>query len=162
MNATKVNLATIVPSAAKACDACPWRKTNQGKKHAHGFYTKTNLTRLWNQIRRGNGMQSCHPTDPNHPDHGAKPDSTPRECSGSVLVVLHEVKAMASEDRNITKETIAAYQAARAKRGLTKSGILWWVVKRIQLGGVPFVGAPKLPAVAEDDAIGLPSYLAEG
>ena len=91
----------------KPCAQCPWRRSNQGKKHAFGFYTKANLRRLWNQVRGGGNAQSCHLTDPSHPDHiavGAKADSEARECPGSVIVVKREIAKMANKDRVIDSE----------------------------------------------------------
>ena len=151
----------------KACKQCPWRLSNQGKRHFGSFYTKKNLTRLWNQIRRGGGMQSCHLTDPSHPDHltaGCHRDAETRECPGSVLLVLNEVRQhMADETGLVSKQAIERYQKERRRRwGLTKSGILYWVVQRIQLGGKPMFGGPKLPEVEADDGVGLPVYLREG
>lgn len=147
------------------CDQCPWRLSNQGKKHKFGFYNKVNLTRLWGQIRRGGGEQSCHLTDPSHPDHvavGAKEGATAKECPGSVIVVLREVEQMAGPDRVVTPESVLRYKAAR-KKGLTKNGIAYWVVSRLQFGGVPFFGGPKLPEVdVHDIEIGLPEVLREG
>jgi hypothetical protein len=147
------------------CDQCPWRLSNQGKRHQFGFYTLANLRRLWNQIRRGGGAQSCHLTDPSHPDHvavGAKPEATARECPGSVIVVLREVEQMANAERVVTPESMARYRSTR-KKGLTKEGILFWVVSRLQYGGVPFVGGVKLPDVDVTDAtVGLPEVLRHG
>ena len=51
------------------CTGCPWRTANHGTPHPGGFYRRTNLRRLWARIRQGGGIQSCHPTDPGHPDH---------------------------------------------------------------------------------------------
>ena len=73
-----------------ACDQCPWRRSNHGKPTRGGFFRKDNLRRLWGQLRGASpdsmgGRQSCHLTDPSHPDHieaGAKPDAKPRECPG--------------------------------------------------------------------------------
>jgi hypothetical protein len=109
------------------------------------------VQRLWNGIRRGN-PQSCHPTDPNHPDHiaaGAKPGSEPQECPGAVILVLRECETMARYGRDgntVDDQAITRYLRAH-KDGLTKSGILYWVVQRIQFGGVPFFGGAKLPQV---------------
>lgn len=152
------------PPALSPCEACPWRAANQGKKHKLGFYTKANLTRLWNGIRRGN-PQSCHPTDPTHPDHvacGAKPDSTPRECAGAVILVLREAEAMAAhapDGVSVGPEEVDAYWAAR-KKGLTRDGVLYWMLQRLGLGGVPYLGGQPLPKVDPDDKrIALPEYL---
>ena len=116
------------------CDACPWRVANHGKRHKHGFYTKRNLQRLWNQIRRGGGVQSCHPTDPGHPDHGAKPDSKAQECGGSVILVTRELRrlAMLSGDPNhIDGKYIPAYLAlSRVNKGLTTTGLMYYLLSR--------------------------------
>lgn len=146
-----------------ACAQCPWRKSNHGKKHRFGFYTKANLRRLWNQIRQGGGVQSCHLTDPSHPDHvavGTKLDAKAQECPGSVIVVLREVGKMAT-DGVVDDVGLDRYRKNR-KRGLTKTGILYWVVSRMQMGGVPFIGGPKLPTVHDDPEIGLPAELEAG
>ena len=137
----------------RPCDQCPWRLTNQGKRHRFGFYTKANLRRLWNQVRGGGRPQSCHLTDPSHPEHaavGAKPDSTPRECPGSVILIKREIRAMADETGTVSPTSIDRYLATR-RRGITKRGILYWVVQRIQLAGVPMVGGNPLPEVDVDD-----------
>lgn len=147
------------------CAQCPWRRENQGKKHKHGFYTKANLRRLWNQIRDGGAPQSCHLTDPSHPDHvsaGAKPAATAQECPGAVIVVLREVKQMATENNVIEAPRIEQYLRDRKKHGLKKSGIQYWVVQRIAFGGVPLIGSPKLPDVEDDMNVGLPKELEIG
>jgi hypothetical protein len=150
---------------AKPCDQCPWRLANQGKKHKFGFYTKANLRRLWNQVRGGGTAQSCHLTDPSHEDHiavGAKPGATAQECPGSVILVLREVQRMADANNVIDDAAPKRYLAVR-KKGLTKSGILYWVFRRIHLSGVPYIGGEKLPEVDQDDPnIGLPAELREG
>ena len=146
------------------CAACPWRTENHLKRHRFGFYTKKNLTRLWNQIRGGGAPQSCHPTDTSHPDHvacGAKGDK-PKECAGSVILVLREMKRMAdfAEDKkSIGPEEIDQYKAVR-KKGLNRGGMAYWLVSRLGLGGVPFVGGAPLPQVdIDDDRISLPVFL---
>lgn len=154
------------PPLKNPCPQCPWRTSNQGKRHFGHFYTKVNLRRLWNQIRKGGGMQSCHLTDPQHPDHiaaGCKEDSVARECPGSVILVLREVAKMANEKNVVDTPGMEAYQKSRKKYGLTKSGLRYWLIERIQMGGVAFFGGPKLPEVNVDDAeIGLPEDLREG
>jgi hypothetical protein len=144
----------------KPCAQCPWRLSNQGKRHFGSFYTKTNLRRLWNQVRGGGAQQSCHLTDPQHPDHiaaGAKPDSVASECPGSVILVMRELRKISEIDNgNVDKNTVTEYLRMR-KKGLTESGLLYWVVSRHQLGGVQYLGGPKLPQVNEaDPEIGLP------
>jgi hypothetical protein len=147
------------------CAQCPWRLSNQGKPHEFKFYTKGNLRRLWNQIRRGGRAQSCHLTDPSHPDHvavGAKPGATVQECPGSVILVLREVKKMANGNSVIEPEDLDRYRATR-RTGLTNNGIAYWLVSRMHHAGMPFIGGAKLPDVDIDDPeIGLPASLEEG
>jgi hypothetical protein len=149
----------------KPCDQCPWRLTNQGKKHKLGFYTKSNLRRLWNQIRGGGRAQSCHLTDPSHPDHvavGAKPGATARECPGSVIIVLRELERMKNSDGVIDTSQVEHYFLTR-KRGLTKRGILYWIMQRVKLANVKLMNVDgPLPSVnINDKAIGLPRFLRE-
>lgn len=146
------------------CAACPWRTENHGKRHRFGFYTKQNLIRLWNGIRRGGDM-SCHPTDPSHPEHvacGAKPGSKPKECAGSVILALREMRKIADlspDKKAIDVEQVDQYLATR-KKGLTKTGIVHWVIQRLGFGGVPYVGGSPMPVVNEDDArVSLPVFL---
>jgi len=134
------------------CEHCPWRLSNHGKRTPWGFYTKANLTRLWNQIRRGGKGQSCHPTDPSHKDHieaGAKPGANPQECAGAIILVRREFAAAADETGKINDETLARYKRDR-KDGLTRSGLIYWLLSRLQLGGTPF-GQDKLPEVNDDE-----------
>lgn len=153
------------PTKTSPCTACPWRLANQGRRHPGGFYTVKNLTRLWGQIRRGGGIQTCHPTDPSHPDHGAKEGSVPQECLGSVILVLREVEAMTENIagvRTITNAACTRYLARpdAKKRGLTKTGVMFWVIQRIQLANATFVGEPPIPEVDRiDKEVDLPSSL---
>jgi hypothetical protein len=145
-----------------ACDQCPWRKANQGKHTPWGFYNKANLTRLWRQIRGGGARQSCHPTDPSHPDHiaaGAKPGAAPRECPGSVILIFREMERMKGPNDLVDGDSTKAYLKSRRK-GLTKTGIMYWLISRFKMGDTPFFGEGKLPNVDVDDPeIGLPEYL---
>lgn len=143
----------------RPCEQCPWRLANQGTKHPLGFYTRANLRRLWNQLRGGGRPQSCHLTDPTHPDHvaaGAKPGARPKECPGSVIVIKRELLKMANGASVLTPSHVDVYLAAN-RNGLTKRGILYWAVERIACAGVPFFGGEPLPEVdVEDSSIGLP------
>lgn len=154
-----------LPQLKKPCEQCPWRRSNQGKRHFGSFYSKKNLTRLWNQVRNGQGVQSCHLTDPSHPDHivaGAKESSEPRECPGSVILVMREIHQMKDAEGVVSNEGVLAY-LKRRKKGITKMGVVGWIVGRIQHGGVPFIGGPKMIEVdVGDEEIGLPDYLKEG
>jgi hypothetical protein len=149
----------------KPCAQCPWRTANQGKRHFGSFYSKKNLTRLWRQVRGGGNPQSCHLTDPSHPDHiaaGAREDSKPRECPGSVILIARELRMMEKlGGGQITVEGTEKYWKLR-KRGLTKKGVHYWLVQRVQFGHVPMLGGPPLPKVDENDPeINLPKDLAE-
>ena len=117
------------------CAACPWRTANHGKRHKHSFYTKRNLTRLWNQIRRGGRIQSCHPTDPGHRDHEAKPGSTPQECAGSVILVTRELRhacGLGGKQTELTVDNVEDYlrKHSRDRKGLTRSGMRYFTVVR--------------------------------
>lgn len=134
----------------RPCEHCPWRIANHGKPTPWGFYRAANLSRLWNQIRRGGHPQGCHPTDPSHPDHvaaGAKPGATPQECPGSVILVYREFEKLeAFGNGTITNQAISTYLKTE-KTGLTKSGNAYWLIDRYKFGGVPFFGGPKMPEV---------------
>lgn len=146
------------------CKQCPWRTENHGKPHPFGFYKKANVTRLWNQLRRGGNSMSCHPTDPSHPDHvasGTPTDAKTRECAGAVILIRRELSSIAGPARELTTEGLGAYLKHR-KKGLTKDGFRYWAIQRIHFGKVPLIGGPPLPEVNEDDAaISLPAHLAE-
>jgi hypothetical protein len=154
---------------SKPCAQCPWRFSNQGKRHFGGFYTKRNLQSMWNALRRGGGKQSCHLTDPRHPDHitaGAAPNATPQECPGSVILIVRELKRIMSsvyigEDGAVNTEALVAYLRDKSRRRLSRDGILYWGVQRAgPLAGVPFVGGRPLPIVDDEDLeIGLPEWI---
>ena len=148
------------------CDQCPWRKSNQGTRHKFGFYRKDNLTRLWNALRRGGAGQSCHPTDPRHPDHvacGAKPGSKPQECIGAVILIMRELEQIdeirkKAGDKVIEPKHIDQYLATR-KKGLTRKGLHYWMIARVMLGHVPFGEGPLPEADHKDKRIALPVHL---
>ncbi len=116
-------------------------------------------------MRGGGQPQSCHLTDPSHPDHikaGASPNAKAKECPGAVILIMREAaRAVEPGTREVNEVGIKHYQKHR-KKGLTKHGLLYWLVQRITMAGVPFMGGPKLPEVDVDDPeIGLPDYLEE-
>jgi hypothetical protein len=146
---------------SKPCAQCPWRLSNQGTRSPGAFYTKANLRRLWRQVRGGGKPQSCHLTDPSHPDHvaaGARPGATAKECPGSVVLVLREIHKV-KDERGVVGggDSIKRYLATR-RRGLTKTGLLYWIVQRILFANVPLMNSDgPLPDVDVDDPeIGLP------
>ena len=136
------------------CAHCPWRKSNQGKRHAGGWYTLKNLRRLWAGLRSGEapGM-TCHPTDPNNPlPEGFKEvskETETKECAGALLLVIRELKLI----EKISKEdnSLDRYFRER-KRGLTKNGAAFWIMSRIQAAGTP-LGGPPIPNLEEDPDI---------
>lgn len=148
----------------KPCSQCPWRKSNQGKRTPWGFFTAKNLRRLWNQIRSGGRPQSCHLTDPSNLDHvaaGAPANAKPKECPGSVILVLREVQRVVdiAAGEPIEPEHIDQYLKERPK-GLKKKGLLYWMIARIQMGKMPFMSEGELPEVdVADVEIGLPAIL---
>ena len=122
------------------CSQCPWRKSNHGKRSKGGFYTKANLRRLWNNIRRGGSQQSCHLTDPSHPDHieaGAPVGAKARECPGSIALIAREIEKL-----NGYGDKPDAYFKANPK-GLTRSGVYYWINRQI-FGGL---GYPPIPTI---------------
>ena len=145
------------------CSQCPWRASNQGKRTPWGFYSQANLRRMWNEIRNGCGVQSCHPTDASHPDHvaaGAKTGAQVKECAGSVILVLRElIDLRGGPDVIIGPEEVDAY-LARRKRGLKKRALLYYLYERMRLADVPFFGGTRMPDVnVNDKRISLPTYL---
>lgn len=150
----------------KPCSQCPWRLANQGKRSPGGFYTKANLRRLWNQVRNGGRRQSCHLTDPSHPDHraaGAPENAKVQECPGSVILVKRELMKMANESGVITSSGLANYKRIHMKKGLTIQGVRYWVIDRIAFANAPAImgGDGPLPEVdVHDPEIGLPDSLA--
>lgn len=132
-------------SIYKMCAQCPWRIANHGKRTPGGFYTKKNLQRLWSQVRRGLHPQSCHMTDPSHPDHvaaGAALSAQVHECPGSVALVAREVEKL-----NALQGDFKAYRKETPK-GLTRSGVFYWL-DRYLFGGTPGRG-PTIPSVESE------------
>lgn len=143
------------PEKLSPCEQCPWRTSNHGKRHTFGFFTKANLRRLWNQIRRGGRPQSCHMTDASHPHHvacGAKPGSAVKECAGAAILAIRELMLISdlAKDGVIDTEHIDTYLQQR-KWGLTRSGLQFWLIARGKLGGMPIIGGAPLPDVDLDD-----------
>jgi len=145
-------------TAGTPCEQYPWQIANHGKRHPGGFYRKDNLRRLWNQIRKGGGTQSCHPTDPSHQDHrqyaGAKPGARPLECLGSVILVLREMRYADTLDGDTTAGELSVtdferYMAeTRQRQGLSRDGLLYHGFERAMPR--PFGDGTPLPAVAEE------------
>ena len=69
---------------------------------------------------------------------------------------------MADANGVVTGEALPVYFKRRKKYGLTRAGVLYWCVSRMQLGGVPFIGGPKMIEVEDDLSVGLPEVFEEG
>jgi len=134
----------------QACSSCPWRKSNQGKPHPDGWYSRKNLQRLWSGLRTSAapGM-TCHPTDVNNPvpeGHKCPKEGTkPQECAGALLLVTRELKLFEKDPKG--------YRKARGRRGLSKEGLAWWGFSRCALANTPMGGDP-IPLLKEDPDIG--------
>lgn len=146
---------SVQQSDAGPCPACPWRLSNQVKRHPDGWYTKANLKRLWAWLRNGNGM-TCHPTDPGNEVSPAAqaagykpapPGSTVLECRGAVILQQRELHKLT----NTYDCNQRAYRAARPA-GLTRIGVME-LMARIVFGGVPLIGGLPMarPNLNADD-----------
>lgn len=146
MEETKArNVTTCAP---RACAHCPWRVSNQGKRHPGHWYTLANLRRLWTGLRTGEapGM-TCHPTDPNNPVPEGCPSvpegAETRECTGALLLVTRELKLLEKLD-------VKPYLKQRGRIGLSRDGLVHWVMGRCKLGGTIMGTGAKIPLIDED------------
>lgn len=96
----------------------------------HDWYSKKNLMRLWNGLRRGEAMV-CHATDPQANDYGGKPapKGHDRLCVGQLILIHRHLKLL---ERTAS---FAAYRNGAGKYPLTKEGLGRWV-ERILFGGL--------------------------
>ncbi len=142
--------ARMAPGPLKLYPGCPWRRGNHGKPTPGGFYRKDNLRRLWNQIRKGQGIQSCHLTDPGHPDHvaaGAAPTAQPRECAGSIALVHRETRKIQDcLDQGMTEDSALLRYQQENPHGLTKRGLVFWACQRTTLTNTP-LGEDPIPEI---------------
>lgn len=141
----------------RACDHCPWRRSNQGLKTPGGWYTKKNLRRLWTRLRRGESM-SCHPTDPrmNHDDEACPPDYRPaapgtevRECMGALILQQREVMRVQAMNDPDDPSSILAYFRGR-RPGLTRQGLAAVYERALFAGALGGKEMPK-PDLSDDD-----------
>ena len=117
---------TLREAAESPCVHCPWRTSNQGKRHPDGWYAKKNLRRMWAGLRRGESM-SCHPTDPRNlgspraVQAGYRPapeTAVTRECCGALILQQRELALL----QGPYSTNLARYCRER-RGGLTKMGI---------------------------------------
>jgi hypothetical protein len=117
---------------ANPCATCPFLAENRGKSHANGWYTLTNLRRLWNGLRTGRapGMV-CHSTDPKNVNYGGDKPVTPgheRECVAANTLIQRELNTLA---------TYTLFKDYRRDHpdGLTRPGLGFWL-ERITFGSI--------------------------
>lgn len=116
-------------ASPRACADCPWRLANQGKRHPHGFYSKANLRRLWNGMRRGAQM-SCHPTDSRMAEFEGYEQTALREnvheCAGYLILVQRELAKFGhiceERDKLGLKDGFRAYRREHPM-GLLRDGL---------------------------------------
>lgn len=135
----------IEAALPNACAACPWRITNQGQPHPHGFYDRANIKRLWDGIRKGDapGM-TCHPTDPSMAEFEGYEETAERErtheCMGSWVMITREVARFQAICLKVQAETAAGaklrgnealrrYTAQTCRKGMTHDGLRYWAMR---------------------------------
>jgi hypothetical protein len=155
----------LVEAAPRACAHCPWRLSNQGQPHPHGFYSKRNLARLWAGLRSGNapGM-TCHPTDPLMAEFEGYEETADREetleCRGSIILMTREVMRFQAichqvERGELEQNALREYRAA-APLGLQRAGLAE-IVSRFLLGGTPLARAVQCDSnQVNDPEVGYP------
>lgn len=144
----------IHPARPTACSQCPWRASNQSRRHPGGWYTRKNLLRLWNGMRtaKAPGM-TCHPTDPNNPVPEGCP-STPEgkkthECTGALILIIRELRAAEADMQGYLRR-------GGPSRKLTRDGILYWGVQRASGLAGTIMGAEPIPLLEDDPEISVP------
>lgn len=138
----------------RACAQCPWRLSNQGRRHPDGWYTKANLRRLWSKLRRGERM-TCHPTDPTNPvppggKHVAE-EVTTHECTGATILQEREVvrfQTIAKEDPGRT-DALREYKR-RHPHGMSRVGLIEIAMSAV-FGKTPFVRDIARPNLLDPD-----------
>lgn len=135
----------IEPALPRPCAVCPWRLSNQGTPHPHGFYDRANLKRLWDGLRTGEapGM-TCHPTDPDMAEFEGYEETAEREvtheCMGSWIMVMREVAHFQSLCKDVEDEEAAGasfkpgeayrrYRAAAGRKGMNLEGLASWAFR---------------------------------
>lgn len=140
---------TIQDALPQPCAHCPWRISNQGTPHPHGFFDKANIRRLWDGLRKGDapGM-SCHPTDPRMAEfegYEGTSDKTMHECAGSLIVIARELARFKAHCYDVEREEAdgAKFRHGEALRryrrenrnGMTHEGLaeMAWMVATGQI-----------------------------
>jgi hypothetical protein len=133
--------------------------SNQGRPHRDGWFTKKNLRRLWNALRRGEapGM-TCHPTHPREGFDFLDADPKTHECAGLLLIVQRELHMVQTLQRKLGDKVAFETYLTQRRQGLTRTGLLWWAVSRCALAGT-IMGGPPMDVIEEDADVGYPGVL---
>lgn len=154
---------TVAVNTPRACSACPWRLSNQGTRHPHGFYTQTNLRRLWTGLRTGNapGM-TCHPTDARMAEFEGYEATAARgpdanECAGSVILLYRELMRFQA----ITLDAEDGGNPWRFYRAVAPKGpireVMYLLALRLAMGDTPFTRKAHVdPDALNDPDVGYP------
>jgi hypothetical protein len=142
-----------------ACAHCPWRLSNQGKRHPHGWYSKVNLRGLWAKLRRGERM-TCHPTDPTNPvpegHREVAPGTVIHECTGGLILQHREVMRLTAACRSADETGGDGFRLYRERhpRGLSREGAAE-LVSRYLFGGLQGSKVMTRPDLMDPD-VGYP------
>jgi len=147
-----------VSSTGRPCAVCPWRRANQGTPHPHGFYTKTNLRRLWTGLKAGERM-TCHPRDPRMAEFEgyektAASQATP-ECAGALTLVQRELAKFGHIAKTVEAEGADRSETLRRYRrtspaAMTREGLAEYLYA-MAFASNPVTGL-HAPAVSLGDA----------
>lgn len=135
----------VKPPDVSVCATCPFRGSNHGKRHPAKWYTKANLTRIWNGIRlnKAPGMV-CHSSDPNSKNYGSIKDvpetAVKHECGGLLQLIYREFTLLN------TVKTYKEYQALSTKPFI-RGAIAFWANRQM---------SNNLPNVISCDDVRLP------
>lgn len=140
--------AEIIVKMAKpqACKECPWRLSNRGKRpDPGGWYTKSNLHRLWSGLRRGKSM-TCHRTDDRMNELSGPcevaPGTSPHECTGGLILVQREMSKFQLHNAPSLTTQFKVYRYYNPN-GMSLAGLRELVARHL-LGGVPAIGKLKM------------------
>lgn len=149
------------------CAQCPWRLSNQGTEHPHGFYDADNIKRLWDGLRTGEapGM-SCHPTDSRMAEFSGYEGTAEREvmheCAGSLVMLAREFARFQAHTIDVEREmaegvkvrageALRRYRKEAGRNGMTREGLsaLTWLMVTGQ------TSLPGDPGRVNNDDVGI-------
>lgn len=149
----------VKPCLPNACSHCPWRIGNQGKRTTDGFYSKSNLTRLWNGMKQGEAM-SCHPTDPRMNEFESAPrvkdTAQTHECAGATILVQREwMTFQAISQANPDRDPYRIYRALDGPR-MTRDGLFAVAMRASVLESNLLIAAAGRPDLGDMDVQYMP------